>query len=109
MKEGLSIMPGSLSKHDRLFVNPEVISREEENGAYLFDPDTGKLKHINASGLAAYELCDGERTVGDIIAVMQQNYPNESKEKIEEDLGIFLSDLTELAFLKKHMNDIGEA
>jgi Coenzyme PQQ synthesis protein D (PqqD) len=86
---------------ERLSQNKDCIFREEEEGAFLFDPDTGNLKFINSMGVNIYQLCDGSMTVGDITSVVIGNYKDISSEKIEEDIKVFLKSLVEMGFLKR--------
>ena len=99
--EGI-FMEESLRDMERLSQNKDCIFREEEDGAFLFDPGTGNLKFINGMGVNIYQLCDGRMTVGDITALVIENYKDISSKKIEEDVKIFLKSLLDMGFLKKN-------
>ena len=79
--------------------NPEMIFRKEENGAFLFDPHTGNLKYLNANGVNIFELCDGRKTVGEIVTLLIECYPDMAADKIVEDTGLFFENLTVMKFL----------
>jgi hypothetical protein len=86
-----------LKNIERLSQNTDCIFREEEDGAFLFDPETGNLKFINN----IYQLCDGRMTVGDITSLVIENYRDISSKQIEDDIKVFLKNLVEMEFLKR--------
>jgi len=92
---------------DHLVQNQESVFRKEEEGAFLFDPDTGNLKYINNMGVNIYQLCDGGMSVGDIIALVAENYKDISGVQIANDIKNFLKTLIEMKFLnaKETHND----
>lgn len=94
-------MEESLKKIERLSQNTDCIFREEEDGAFLFDPESGNLKFINSMGVNIYQLCDGKMTVGDITSIVSENYKDISSKKIEDDIRIFLQELVKMEFLKR--------
>ncbi len=81
--------------------NTDCIFREEEDGAFLFDPESGNLKFINSMGVNIYQLCDGKMTVGDITSLVSENYKDISSKKIEDDIKVFLQELVKMEFLKR--------
>mgnify|MGYP000856976635 FL=1 len=83
----------------RLKKNPEMVFRKEEDGAFLFDPETGNLKYINTNGVGIYELCDGRKAVGEIIEQMVKFYPEVAAEQIIADTNDFLRSMTQMKFL----------
>lgn len=89
-----------LKNSDYLTQDPESIFREEEDGAFLFDPKSGNLKYINYMGVNIYQLCNGGRSVTDITALVAENYRDIPEKQIEKDIKDFLRDLIEMGFLK---------
>ena len=90
-----------VSREDCLKPNPEMVFRKEEEGAFLFDPHTGNLKYLNANGVNIYELCDGRNTVGHIITLLMEFYPDMAVEKIAADTESFFEGLAAMQFLTK--------
>ena len=90
-----------LKETERLSQNSENIFREEEDGAFLFDPETGNLKYINNMGVNIYQLCDGSMTVGEVTALVIDNFKDITRERIETDVKHFLEALVEINFLKR--------
>lgn len=93
-----------LSEREILFANEHNVYREEEEGAFLFDPDDGKLKFLNGTGREVYNLCDGNRTIGEIIDLVASFYEEVPKERIVEDTMAFFRTLLTMKFLlrKEH-------
>jgi Coenzyme PQQ synthesis protein D (PqqD) len=94
-------MKESLKNIERLSRNTDCIFREEEDGAFLFDPESGNLKFINSMGVNIYQLCDGKMTVGDITSLVRENYKDISSKQIEDDINVFLQELVKMEFLKR--------
>ena len=90
-----------LKETERLSQNSENIFREEEDGAFLFDPETGNLKYINTMGVNIYQLCDGSMTVGEVTTLVIDNFKDIAREQIETDVKHFLEALVEINFLKR--------
>lgn len=68
-------MRQSISMGTRLVANPKLVLREEgEEGAVLFDPDTGMVRLLNSTAAAIYGLIDGRRTVSEIGEVLRRRY-----------------------------------
>jgi len=101
MLEGAKIV----KREDCLKPNPEMVFRKEEEGAFLFDPHTGNLKYLNANGVNIYELCDGRKTVDDIITLLMEFYPDMAVDKIAADTGLFFESLLTMQFLTKCENN----
>jgi hypothetical protein len=85
----------------RFIKNSQIIFRKEENGAYLYDPDSGSLKYINRVGTFLYELCDGLHLVEGMTFRIACDYQDVSVNQIEQDVDRFLADLLQMGFLKR--------
>jgi pyrroloquinoline quinone biosynthesis protein D len=62
----------------------------EENRVILFPEGAIKLQ---GTGRQVLERCDGQRTFGEIIAELQQQFGTADPEKIRSDISIFLEQL----------------
>ena len=79
--------------------NESIVYKEEEDGAFLFDPDTGNLKYMNQTGREAYLMLDGQSDIQFIIQHLFDQFPEVEPRQIEEDLEVFLTDLKEHGFI----------
>jgi coenzyme PQQ biosynthesis protein PqqD len=62
--------------------------------AILFHPASMKVLHSNQSGVLIWQLCDGQRDVGEIVRILASAYP-EAAGDIERDVREILAALAE--------------
>lgn len=78
---------------DKPLANPLIVLREEfDDWAILFDPDTGHAFGLNPVSVFIWQRLDGNHSVADILAEMQdefENVPHEAEAHIQE----FIEDL----------------
>jgi coenzyme PQQ synthesis protein D (PqqD) len=57
--------------------NPDVVARElpESDGAVLLNVATGAYHGLNPTGLVAWELIDGSRSVGELVDGVRERFP----------------------------------
>ena len=79
--------------------NEEIVFREEDDGAFLFDPDSGDLRYLNQSGKETFLMLDEDRDLNTVIHRMIELYPDVDPQKIEADVKDFLEDLEENRFI----------
>ena len=80
-------------------INQEIVFREEEEGAFLFDPNTGQIFHLNELGTSIWKSCVKAKGLEQIIEGICLDYSEISQEQIEKDCMKFLEDLERLGFL----------
>ena len=73
--------------------NPSIVYREEEDGAFLFDPETGNLKYMNHSAKEAFLMLNGQKDVSRLIQSLVDLYPDADIKQIRNDMGTFLEQL----------------
>ncbi len=79
--------------------NSGIIYREEEDGAFLFDPQIGNLKYMNRSAKEAFLILNGQNDVSQVIHHLIGQYPEVDTNQIRKDVGSFLRDLEENGFI----------
>ncbi len=87
-------------KNETKFYFPEnIVYREEDNGAFLFDANTNNLKAVNESGK---DILDNiiDITFENLINKLLEMYEGVSKEQLETDVKNFLTELISFGFLK---------
>ncbi len=67
-----------------------VVMRPEEDEAFLFDPDRGTLKLLNATGVEVWALLDGTRDAAAITAALCAAHPEAAPDAVVADVGEFL-------------------
>jgi hypothetical protein len=70
-----------------------LVFRQEEEGAFLFDPDTGVIKVLNPVGAFIWKSLDGKKTSPQIAQQVARSFGNVKLEEAEKDLTNFLSEL----------------
>jgi hypothetical protein len=80
-------------------LNEEIVFREEDDGAFLFDPDSGDLRYLNQSGKETFLLLGEDQSVSGVIRRMSELYPDIDPQKIEADVRDFVRDLEENRFI----------
>lgn len=73
---------------------PDVIWREVDDGTVLVSPETGDIRVLNEVGGTIWQLIDGENSVAEIEARLQEQFdvPTTS---LREDLYSFLTELSQ--------------
>jgi len=79
--------------------NEEIVFREEDDGAFLFDPDSGDLRYLNQSGKETYLMLNEDRDVNAVVHRMIKLYPDVEPQKIEADVRDFVKNLEENRFI----------
>jgi len=79
----------------KIKANTDIVYREEEGEALLFNPDSGAIKVLNSTGNIIWKLCDGSRDESQIVEELIKNFPEIKRENLEKDLGEFLKQVKE--------------
>jgi len=79
--------------------NPDIVLRTEEDGAFLFDPDSGRICFVNEVGITIWRLCKKPVTLAEIIHQVELNYTEVPAQKVAADCRDFLDQLDKLDFL----------
>jgi len=88
-----------LDSDKKILSRQEVVLREEEDGAFLFDPDSGRLCYLNEVGITIWKLCVQPINRVEIVNKICAEYPQISEKQISDDCAAFLGDLDRLGFI----------
>lgn len=78
----------------RRFKRHDGVLRQEVSGSViLFHMDSGRYYALNEVGTRAWELCDGSRTLSEIVDVLAGEY-EAPQQMIHEDITMLFSDLS---------------
>ncbi|MGA1841540.1 MAG: PqqD family protein [bacterium] len=88
-----------LNEKGNINIKQDIVLREEEEGSFLFDPNTGRICFLNETGTNIWRLCDKSKTPDQVISRVCSDYPEIPKEQIVQDCLKFLTDLEKLEFL----------
>jgi len=76
-----------------------IVYRDEDDGAFLFNPVTGNLKYMNRSGRETFLLLTEQQDLSQVINHMLGLFPDVNRSRIEKDLEPFIKELEENGFL----------
>ena len=76
-----------------------MVYREEEDGAFLFNPETGDLRYMNRSGREAYSMLNGEKDFNRVVQNMMDLYPDADPSQPQNDVETFFGDLEKNHFI----------
>jgi len=79
--------------------NDNIVYREEDDGAFLFDPKTGNLKYMNRSAKEIYLMLNGFNNTGMLIQNLEDLYPDAGIKQIQTDVEILIQQLEENGFI----------
>ena len=75
-------------------LEPDYFLERIDNEITVYHPSLTTSLYLNETGALIWELCDGNRTVADVINFLQELYP-ESSSQIDEDVTGVLTRLVE--------------
>ena len=76
------------------------LKKDARSGRYLLlYPERGM--ELNPTGVEIVRLCDGQATVGEIVAALVRRYASTPPEKVESEVLSFLGALEERALLER--------
>ncbi len=84
--------------------NEQLVYREEEDGAFLFNPDTGNLKYMNRTGRDIYLSLGNQCDINGLTNHLLELFPEVERQRIEKDIEDFLKELEENGFISP-LND----
>lgn len=82
-------------------VKDDIVFREEDDGAFLFDPIKDNLRCLNETGAAVFRELNGKNSIDDIVKKLKSIHTEIDEEKIREDIISFIKDLRIRGFLVK--------
>jgi len=83
----------------RFRANNGIIFREEDDGGFLFDAETGNLKYMNQSAKDAFLMLNGQKDINQLIDHLVGLYPEVDRKQIRKDVESLLLELVENRFI----------
>jgi hypothetical protein len=83
-------------------LHPEFVFREEEDGAFLFNPRTNALHCLNQVGAFICRMCDGKEDVDGICRRLYDAFEVDVQpEALKKDVEAFLSQMLALKLMER--------
>jgi len=71
----------------------EIVIREEDDGAFIFDPVNDELSAVNETGLLVLRQINGRRSLADIIDAVASEFSDVDPEQVGRDVEAFVEGL----------------
>ena len=88
-----------LDETGAISIRRDIVFRQEEEGAFLFDPDTGRICYLNELGVNMWKSFEESKAPEQLISEISLDFPEIPKEQIARDCKRFIGDLGRLGFL----------
>lgn len=75
-------------------IEPGYLLERIDNEITVYHPTLATSLYLNESGALIWELCDGKRSIAEVIEVLAELYP-ENREQIADDVRTLLRRLLE--------------
>jgi hypothetical protein len=59
--------------------NPALRAEMMDGELLLYDPSGSRIIQLNTTAALIWQLCDGQREVADMVALLQAAYPDEAE------------------------------
>ncbi len=73
--------------------SPEIAVDQEDDGALLFNPESGEVQILNTTGAFLFRLLDGSHSREDLVGCVMREYDIGNREAAEKDVDEFLGTL----------------
>ena len=80
-------------------VKDDIVLREEEDGAFLFDPIQDFFQALNETGVFVFKELNGKNTIDDIVKKILSQYSDIEPDAAKKDVEIFIKQIKERGFL----------
>lgn len=95
-------MESTVKTHKMYRLHPDLVFREEEDGAFLFNPETDTLRCINGVGAVICRFCDGRSDLRQIYrAIAEEFQVDVPEETLESDVLGFIDQMIGLDLLQE--------
>jgi len=98
VKEPEALGPSIPEEAVPFFTKADVILREEEEGAFLFEPESGELSCLNPVGILVWKALDGKAALGAIVDRVATQYEDVGRDTVLGDVRAFLADLKSFGY-----------
>ena len=80
----------------------DALLEDMDGELLLYHPATAVTLHLNGPSAVVWQLCDGQRSCGDIINMVEEAYPQQAAQ-VADDVAQVVDDLQERGVLLKVM------
>lgn len=89
-----------MNSNGRYLANPNIVLRIEfDDWGILFDPETGKSKGINPTGILIWQKLDGTKSKEQILSELAEECEDGVPDSASEDFDSFISSLRDFGYV----------
>lgn len=90
----------STTKDTRPLLRPELLVEPVGEDVLVLDPDSESMYQLNRTAGAVIELCDGTRTVDQIVEILHDRFRAPDPERLQRDVADTLEQMQDLGLLE---------
>ena len=80
-------------------VKDDIVLREEDDGAFLFDPIQDFFQALNETGVFVFKQLNGKNTIDDIVNKILSQYSDIELDAAKKDVEVFIEQMKGRGFL----------
>ncbi|MBN1573173.1 MAG: PqqD family protein [Deltaproteobacteria bacterium] len=82
-------------------IKKDIVLREEDDGAFLFDPIQDRLQALNETGVFVFKELNGKNSVDDIVKNVLSQYSDVESGTVKKDVEEFIEQIKTRGFLSE--------
>lgn len=82
-------------------VKGDLVLREEDDGAFIFDPIQDSLQVLNETGVFVFKELNGKNSVDDIVKKLLSQYSDMGADAVKKDVEAFIEQMKGRGFLSE--------
>ena len=82
-------------------IKKDIVLREEDDGAFLFDPIQDALQALNETGVFVFKELNGKNSVDDIVKKVLSQYSDVESDAVKKDVEEFIEQIRARGFLSE--------
>lgn len=80
-------------------IKDDIVLREEDDGAFLFDPIQDVLQALNDTGVFVFKELNGKNSIDDIVKKVLSQYSEVESDAVKKDVEAFIEQMKARGFL----------
>jgi hypothetical protein len=82
-------------------VKDDIVLREEDDGAFIFDPIQDRLQVLNETGVFVFKELNGKNSIDEIVNKVLSQYSEAGADAVKKDIEAFIEQMKGRGFLSE--------
>ncbi len=82
-------------------IKDDIVLREEDDGAFLFDPIQDTLQALNETGVLVFKELNGKNSIDHIVKKVLTQYTEVESDAVKKDVEEFIEQIKARGFLSE--------